>query len=133
MDDELPALGAHLRAQGVHPSMYCSHWFITVFAYTLPFEHLLRVWDIFLFEGLKVSAAEKQLQAQRRTMLPLARGKSTPKIKPASRRLRLAVYTCVPCKICHCCCRPCQPTHCERHWCLIPLSLLHCNDSCCWR
>ena len=34
--------------------MYCSHWFITVFAYTLPFEHLLRVWDIFLFEGLKV-------------------------------------------------------------------------------
>ena len=52
--DELPALGAHLQAQGVHPSMYCSHWFITVFAYTLPFEHLLRVWDIFLFEGLKV-------------------------------------------------------------------------------
>ncbi len=35
--------------------MYCSHWFITVFAYTLPFEHLLRVWDIFLFEGLKVT------------------------------------------------------------------------------
>ena len=54
MHDELPALGAHLQAQGVHPSMYCSHWFITVFAYTLPFEHLLRVWDIFLFEGLKV-------------------------------------------------------------------------------
>ena len=55
VDDELPALGAHLHTQGVHPSMYCSHWFITVFAYTLPFEHLLRVWDIFLFEGLKVS------------------------------------------------------------------------------
>ncbi len=24
--DELPALGAHLAAEGVQPSMYCSHW-----------------------------------------------------------------------------------------------------------
>lgn len=34
--------------------MYCSHWFITIFAYTLPFDHLLRVWDIFLLEGIKI-------------------------------------------------------------------------------
>lgn len=54
VEDELPAVGEHMVAQGVHPTMYCSHWFITAFAYTLPFEHLLRVWDIFLFEGLKV-------------------------------------------------------------------------------
>jgi len=34
---QLPRLGAHFRAEGVHPTMFCSHWFITLFAYTLPF------------------------------------------------------------------------------------------------
>jgi hypothetical protein len=33
--------------------MYCTHWFNTIFAYSLPFEHLLRVWDVFLLEGMK--------------------------------------------------------------------------------
>lgn len=50
---ELPRLGAHMAAEGVEPSMYCTHWFNTVFAYSLPFEHLLRVWDVFLLEGMK--------------------------------------------------------------------------------
>ncbi|KAK9809729.1 hypothetical protein WJX73_000467 [Symbiochloris irregularis] len=54
VEDEVPKVGAHLSEQGVHPTMYCSHWFITIFAYTLPFDHLLRVWDIFLLEGVKI-------------------------------------------------------------------------------
>ena len=37
---QLPRLGAHLRDEGVHPTMFCSHWFITLFAYTLPFGAL---------------------------------------------------------------------------------------------
>ena len=51
---QVPRLGAHLRAEGVLPTMFCSHWFITLFAYTLPFDHLLRAWDIFFLEGIKV-------------------------------------------------------------------------------
>lgn len=54
IQDDLPALGRHLADEGVAPSMYCSHWFMTAFAYALPFDHLLRVWDVFLLEGLKV-------------------------------------------------------------------------------
>ena len=46
-------MGAHLRSEGVFPTMFCSHWFITLFAYTLPFDHLLRTWDIFFLEGIK--------------------------------------------------------------------------------
>jgi len=53
LQQELPRLGAHMAAEGVEPSMYCTHWFNTVFAYSLPFEHLLRVWDVFLLEGMK--------------------------------------------------------------------------------
>ena len=47
-------MGAHLAAEGVHPTMFCSHWFITLFAYTLPFDHLLRVWDVLFLEGPKI-------------------------------------------------------------------------------
>eukprot|EP00873_Tetraselmis_striata_P024823 jgi/Tetstr1/445087/TSEL_032892.t1 len=51
---EAPMLAEHLEEQGVLPSMYCSQWFITIFAYNLPFDHLLRCWDIFLHEGIKI-------------------------------------------------------------------------------
>jgi len=50
---ELPRLGEHMEEEGVEPPMYCTHWFNTIFAYSLPFEHLLRVWDVFLLEGMK--------------------------------------------------------------------------------
>lgn len=54
VDEKLPAVGARLASEGVHPTMYCAQWFITIFAYTLPFHHLVRVWDMFLLEGMKV-------------------------------------------------------------------------------
>lgn len=50
---QAPKLGAHLKEEGVYPTMYCSHWFITILSYTLPFDHLLRVWDVFFLEGTK--------------------------------------------------------------------------------
>jgi Rab-GTPase-TBC domain len=40
--------------EGVVPSMYCTHWFNTLFAYSLPFGQLLRLWDVLLSEGIKV-------------------------------------------------------------------------------
>ena len=43
-----------MEEEGVLPTMYCSQWFLTLYAYTLPIEHLLRVWDEFLLEGPKV-------------------------------------------------------------------------------
>ena len=51
---ECPRIGTHFDQENVYPIMFCSHWFNTVFAYSLPFEHLLRVWDVFLFEGWKI-------------------------------------------------------------------------------
>lgn len=66
----VPALGAHLEQENVEPVMYCTHWFNTIFAYSLPFPHLIRLWDIFLLEGPKIlfrvglallRSAEKQL------------------------------------------------------------------------
>ena len=51
---QMPRLAAHMEEEGVLPTMYCSQWFLTLYAYTLPIDHLLRVWDVFLLEGPKV-------------------------------------------------------------------------------
>lgn len=54
---ECPRLARHLAAEGVEPELYATHWFNTAFAYTLPFQHLLRLWDIMMLEGNKVVSA----------------------------------------------------------------------------
>eukprot|EP00210_Caulerpa_lentillifera_P001042 g1005.t1 len=54
IESETPKLAVHFQREGVHPSMFCFNWFNTIFAYSLPFEHLLRVWDVFLIEGWKI-------------------------------------------------------------------------------
>ncbi|CEM03410.1 unnamed protein product [Vitrella brassicaformis CCMP3155] len=50
----MPRLHDHLRAENVDATMYASQWFMTVFTYNFPFEVMVRVWDIFLAEGIKI-------------------------------------------------------------------------------
>ena len=47
-----PSLHAHLTSPSIslHPSEYLDPIFRCLFAYNLPHSHLLRVWDIFVFE-----------------------------------------------------------------------------------
>ena len=51
---QMPNLAGHMEEEGVLSTMYCSQWFLTLYAYTLPIDHLLRVWDVFMLEGPKV-------------------------------------------------------------------------------
>lgn len=51
---ELPRLGQHFEQEMIEPSMFCTNWFNTLFSYSLPFEHLLRVWDALLLDGPKI-------------------------------------------------------------------------------
>ncbi|KMZ64904.1 hypothetical protein ZOSMA_345G00210 [Zostera marina] len=50
----MPQLGEHFSEEMINPSMYGSQWFITVFSYSFPFPLVLRIWDIFLYEGIKI-------------------------------------------------------------------------------
>lgn len=50
----VPKVGAHFEKEMINPSMYASQWFITVFSYSFPFSLALRIWDVFLFEGVKI-------------------------------------------------------------------------------
>ncbi|CAK9006393.1 unnamed protein product [Durusdinium trenchii] len=54
LEINLPLLHEHLTEQGVEPTMYASQWFMTVCIYNFPFSTVVRVWDIFLAEGVKI-------------------------------------------------------------------------------
>ena len=54
VDAKLPRLAKHLRQHCVQSELYATRWFVGIFANTLPIESVLRVWDVFLFEGAKI-------------------------------------------------------------------------------
>lgn len=54
MKKYLPKLQAHLKKMNFIPQTYGSQWFMTIFSCSLPFECIIRIWDIFLVEGRKI-------------------------------------------------------------------------------
>jgi len=49
-----PAVHKHLASQEIEPILYMTEWFLCLFARTLPWPSVLRVWDMFCCEGVKV-------------------------------------------------------------------------------
>lgn len=49
----LPDLSVFFNRFNISAEFYATQWFLTLFAYSLPFPHLLRVWDNFLCRGIK--------------------------------------------------------------------------------
>ncbi|XP_043271355.1 TBC1 domain family member whacked-like [Venturia canescens] len=49
-----PIAYKHLKKQKMDPILYMTEWFLCVYTRTLPWESILRVWDMFLCEGVKV-------------------------------------------------------------------------------
>ncbi|KAM6157460.1 carabin isoform 1-T1 [Rhynchocyon petersi] len=50
----LPRVHKHMQQVGVGPLLYLPEWFLCLFARSLPFPTVLRIWDAFLSEGVKV-------------------------------------------------------------------------------
>ncbi|RLN56430.1 hypothetical protein BBJ29_007971 [Phytophthora kernoviae] len=67
----MPQLSAHLENEGLHPTMYLTQWFLTLFTYNFPFEFVTRVWDAFLHEGWKIifRVALALLKTSQKTLL----------------------------------------------------------------
>lgn len=53
LEDLCPALFCHLNRRGVHPQLYATQWFLTLFAYRFPLQLVLRIYDLILSEGLE--------------------------------------------------------------------------------
>ncbi|CAG8469014.1 1797_t:CDS:10 [Ambispora leptoticha] len=49
-----PKLAQHLADNDIVPLMYMTHWFMTIFTMALPWASVLRIWDIFYYEGVKL-------------------------------------------------------------------------------
>ncbi|CAG8801770.1 18572_t:CDS:2, partial [Racocetra persica] len=49
-----PKLAQHFKNEGVDPILYIPKWFLTLFTMVLPWASVLRVWDVFYFEGVKL-------------------------------------------------------------------------------
>ncbi|KAF9903011.1 hypothetical protein EC991_004307 [Linnemannia zychae] len=48
-----PRLAHHLETNDVSPITYITPWFLTLFTMSLPWASVLRVWDVFYFDGVK--------------------------------------------------------------------------------
>uniref|UniRef100_A0A8C0GZS7 TBC1 domain family member 10C n=1 Tax=Chelonoidis abingdonii TaxID=106734 RepID=A0A8C0GZS7_CHEAB len=49
-----PKAYKHLQKHSVGPLLYVTEWFLCLYSRTLPFPTVLRIWDTFLSEGVKV-------------------------------------------------------------------------------
>ncbi|CAG8479109.1 12494_t:CDS:2 [Racocetra fulgida] len=47
----LPKLHEHFQRHAIHPAMFASQWFLSLFAYTYPLPLVLRIYDIVFAEG----------------------------------------------------------------------------------
>lgn len=56
-----PLAHRHLRRQRIDPVLYMTEWFMCIFARTLPWASVLRVWDMFFCEGISVVAEARVL------------------------------------------------------------------------
>nr|XP_054748757.1 cylicin-1-like [Lytechinus pictus] len=50
----LPATHKHMKKHRIEPILYMTEWFMCIFARTLPWTSVLRVWDMFFCEGVKI-------------------------------------------------------------------------------
>ncbi|ORZ00893.1 rab-GTPase-TBC domain-domain-containing protein [Syncephalastrum racemosum] len=51
LNEQLPELAKHMESHGIHPAMYASQWFLTLFAYNFSMERVERIYDIVFVEG----------------------------------------------------------------------------------
>lgn len=54
LQKHVPHVSKHMRTNRIDPLMYIVEWMVCMFARCLPFQTVLRIWDMFFCEGVKV-------------------------------------------------------------------------------
>lgn len=55
LSEKLPRLHRWLHDHDLSCSVFTTKWWMTLFCFVLPFQHVLRVWDVFFLEGWKMA------------------------------------------------------------------------------
>ncbi|KAG8759266.1 GTPase-activating protein [Serendipita sp. 396] len=74
IEDMLPVLHIHFLRQGVKLSMFCSQWFMTLFAYRFPLELVFRIFDHVLATGVDAVFSFSVLLLQKNEVALLSMG-----------------------------------------------------------
>ena len=53
LKQRLPKVAEHLDKHELSPAMFSTQWFMTMFMYAMPFDLCIRVFDIFMLEGIR--------------------------------------------------------------------------------
>eukprot|EP00043_Microstomoeca_roanoka_P020238 m.242462 g.242462 ORF g.242462 m.242462 type:complete len:331 (-) comp17135_c12_seq4:393-1385(-) len=51
LQQQMPQLAQHIEQQGLSAIIYMTDWFMCAYSKTLPWDAVLRIWDMFLCEG----------------------------------------------------------------------------------
>jgi len=54
VQQHVPKVSRHFEQENIEFSMFATHWYLTIYSSTFPFDLVTRVWDSFLAEGFKV-------------------------------------------------------------------------------
>ncbi|OZJ04914.1 hypothetical protein BZG36_02638 [Bifiguratus adelaidae] len=71
LEEHLPRVSEVLLRSNITACMYTTEWFLAMFTLSLPWPHVLRIWDVFFMEGaeifIKISLAIFELSQDRFT------------------------------------------------------------------
>jgi len=75
-----PQVFGRFKKLDIHPAMYSSRWFMTLFAYDLPVLTVTRIWDLMFFQGPRFifQIGIGLMRSHRRSMLALGFDKLIP-------------------------------------------------------
>lgn len=71
LEDLEPALYVHLNRRNVTPKLYATQWFLTLFAYRLPLQLVMRLFDLILCEGLEGAILKFGMALMQKNVEPL--------------------------------------------------------------
>ena len=73
VEQHLPKLHDHFAAIGMQPVFYATKWFMSFFSGVLPFEYMVRVWDVIMFDGTEIlyTVALRTLELMQKALLAM--------------------------------------------------------------
>ena len=74
VEQHLPKLHDHFEAIGMQTVFYATKWFMSFFSGVLPFEYMVRVWDVIMFDGTEIlyTVALRTLELMQKGLLAMS-------------------------------------------------------------